>query len=101
MSGFKGIRNVNGRPKGAVNKTTAETKELLQTIVGKELNKLGLLLGKLEPLERVNCLAKLLPFILPRQNEVKADIVANNNTEMSDEQREKRIQELIAKAQEQ
>ena len=99
MSGFKGTRNVNGRPKGSVNKTTAETKELLQTIVGKELNKLGLLLGKLEPLERVNCLAKLLPFILPRQNEVKADIVTNNNSEMTPEQREKRIAELMAKAQ--
>ena len=55
-----------------------------------------MLLGKLEPLERVNYVAKILSFILPRQNEVKADIVVNT-FEMSDEQREKRIQELLTK----
>ena len=99
MSGFKGTRNVNGRPKGSLNKNSATTKELLQKIVNKEIDTLGAILEKLEPLERVTAFAKLLPFILPRQNEVKADIVTNNNSEMTPEQREKRISELMAKAQ--
>jgi hypothetical protein len=94
MSGFRGTRNVNGRPKGAVGKTTAETKELLQTILGKEINKLGLLLGKLEPLERVNAIAKLLPFIVPKQIQQGVTITP---PEMTDEQREARIEYLKKK----
>ena len=85
-----------GRTKGTPNRTTAETKELLQTIVGKELNKLGLLLAKLEPLERVNAIAKLLPYIIPRQTEIKAEVITNNS-EMTEEQREKRLAELKKK----
>lgn len=59
-----------GRTKGSLNKTTAETKELLQKIVSKEIDNLGELLEKLEPLERVNAIAKLLPYIVPKQSEV-------------------------------
>jgi hypothetical protein len=70
MTGFKGTINRNGRPKGAVNKTTSETKELLQKIVSKEIENLSDLLEQLEPLERVNAIAKLLPYIVPKQSEV-------------------------------
>jgi hypothetical protein len=70
MNGFKGTINRNGRPKGAVNKTTSETKELLQKIVSKEIENLSDLLEQLEPLERVNAIAKLLPYIVPKQSEV-------------------------------
>lgn len=97
MTGFRGTRNVNGRPKGSLNKTTAETKELLKTILGKEVEKLGAMLAKLDPLERVNAIAKLLPYILPKQSEIKADVTVTPQ-EMTDEQRENRIAELIAKA---
>lgn len=70
MTGFKGTINRNGRPKGAVNKTTAETKELLQAIVSKEINKLGEMLEKLEQKERIEAITKLLPYIVPKQSEV-------------------------------
>lgn len=70
MTGFKGIRNVNGRPKGAVNKTTAETKEIIQKIVSNELDKITDLLEKLEPKERIDAVIKLLPYIVPKQSEV-------------------------------
>ena len=68
MTGFKGIRN--GRPKGAVNKTTAETKELIQKIVSNELDSITDLLEKLEPKERIDAVIKLLPYIMPKQSEV-------------------------------
>ena len=58
-----------GRTKGTPNRTTAETKELLQTIVSKELDKLGAMLEQLEPNERINAISKLLPYILPKQSE--------------------------------
>lgn len=70
MTGFKGIRNINGRPKGAVNKTTAETKELLQKIVSNELDNITDLLSKLEPKERIDAVIKLLPYIVPKQSEI-------------------------------
>jgi hypothetical protein len=88
-----------GRSKGTPNRNSAETKELLQTVLDKELDKLGILLGKLEPLDRVNAIAKLLPYILPRQNEVKAEI-ANTNVigDEFTEQNQARLDFLIEKA---
>jgi len=59
-----------GRTKGAVNKTTTETKQMLQKIVSNELDKIPALLGKLEPKERIDALIKLLPYIVPRQSEI-------------------------------
>jgi hypothetical protein len=48
---------------------------LLQTIVSKELDKLGAMLEQLEPNERINAISKLLPYILPRQTEVTAESI--------------------------
>jgi hypothetical protein len=86
-----------GRAKGTPNRTTAETKELIQNIANKELPKLGAMLEQLEPNERINAIAKLLPYILPKQNEVKAEITNTDKT-LTSEEREKRISELLAKA---
>lgn len=85
-----------GRTKGVPNKitkTSAEAREILQNIIGKELDKLGVLLGKLEPLERVNALAKLLPYILPKQSE----ITVSPKEEMTEAQRAQKIKELKEK----
>lgn len=68
--GFKGIRNENGRPKGSLNKTTSETKELLKNIVSNQLDKVEDLLNDLEPKDRIDAVIKLLPYILPRQSEI-------------------------------
>ncbi|MEO8236388.1 MAG: hypothetical protein ABI549_13305 [Flavobacterium sp.] len=81
-----------GRIAGTPNKTPSETKELLRTILGKEVEKLGVMLAKLEPLERVNAIAKLLPYIIPKQ--IQQDISVITNETMTPEQREARIEEL-------
>lgn len=73
-----------GRVKGTPNRTTSETKDLLQTIVMKEIDNLGEMLEKLEPLERVNAIAKLLPYILPKQSEVKTEVARNANEQKLD-----------------
>lgn len=83
----------SGRVKGTPNKTTAEARELLQKIVGKELDKLGTLLSGLEPLDRVNALAKLLPYILPKKQEVTLE----QKEPMTEEQRIAKIEYLKAK----
>ena len=67
-----------GRTKGAVNKTTAETKELLQKIVSKELETVADLLEKLEPKERIDAIIKLLPYIVPKQSEIAIDNIGSD-----------------------
>ncbi|HEY6143093.1 MAG TPA: hypothetical protein VIV55_06620 [Flavobacterium sp.] len=80
MAGFKGTRNENGRPKGSVNKTTAETKELLQKIVSNELDNIPGMLGMLAPKERLEAITKLLPYIIPRQTEIAVDMTTKDFT---------------------
>lgn len=63
------MRN-GGRQKGTPNKTTAETKEMLQQVISNELNNIDDLLDKLEPNERINAVIKLLPYIVPKQVEI-------------------------------
>lgn len=62
-----------GRTKGTPNRTTSETKEILQKIVNKEIDNLSQLLERLEPNERVNALSKLLPYIVPKQSEINIE----------------------------
>lgn len=83
-------KKYGGRSKGTPNRTTAETKELLKTIVGTELDKLGVLLEQLEPMERVNAISKLLPYILPKQQEMIVEVKGT----LTAEAREQRILEL-------
>jgi hypothetical protein len=85
-----------GRTKGTPNRTTAETKELIQNIVNKELPKLGAMLEQLEPNERINAISKLLPYILPKQSEIKAEVKTDSGP-TTPEERESRIQELLKK----
>ena len=80
MKKFNGIPNLNGRPKGSLNKSTAETKELLQKIVSNELEGIAERLEKLDNKERIDAVIKLLPYIVPRQTEVSIDTETKLNT---------------------
>ena len=70
----KGIKT-GGRTKGTPNSTTAETKELLQTIVSNEMETITELLEQLTPKERIDAIIKLLPYIVPKQNEITVDAI--------------------------
>ena len=59
-----------GRTKGTPNRTTAETKEILQTVISKELDNTDTLLEQLEPKERLDAIIKILPYIIPKQSEM-------------------------------
>jgi len=84
-----------GRSKGTPNKTTAETKQLLQNVVSKQIEMLETTLNKLEPVDRVNALSKLLPYILPKQQDIA---ITNTNEFLSESERDRRIKELLEKA---
>lgn len=83
-----------GRAKGTPNRNTSETKQLLQNVVTKQIEKLETTLNKLEPVDRVNALSKLLPYILPKQQDIA---ITNTNEMLSESEREQRIQELKKK----
>ena len=83
-----------GRAKGTPNRTTSETKQLLQNVVTKQIEKLETTLNKLEPVDRVNALSKLLPYILPKQQDIA---ITNTNEMLSESERERRIKELKKK----
>jgi hypothetical protein len=59
-----------GRTLGTPNKTTAETKELIQNIVSSKLENINELLEQLEPKEQLDVIIKLLPYIVPKQQEI-------------------------------
>lgn len=87
-------KKYGGRQKGTpnkVNSTSSETKQLLQNIVAKQIENLETTLDKLEPAERVNALSKLLPYILPKQQDIA---ITNTNELLSPSEREKKIEYL-------
>jgi len=65
--------NPNGRPKGTQNRTTKEMKELIKAYVEKELEQADSLLNELTAKERLDILCKMLPYIMPKQQEVKKE----------------------------
>jgi len=63
-----------GKPKGAVSKTTAEVREILQIALQPELDKLPEYFSKItEPQEKIKLLALLLPYVLPKLQTVTID----------------------------
>lgn len=62
--------NPNGRPKGSLNKSTTEMRELVTNFVGANLTTLQTDFDQLEPKERLQFLEKLLGYTLPKLQSV-------------------------------
>lgn len=58
--------NPAGRPKGIPNKTTAELRDRLRSVLEAEFEKLPSLLSKLSVSERVRALTTLAQYVLPK-----------------------------------
>lgn len=77
MKGFRGgDENINrsGRKKGTPNKTTAEMKSLLTSIISNQLETLErdiIKLKKTNPEEALKLSIKLLEFIIPKMNKME------------------------------
>lgn len=72
-SGFKGNPNTKGRPRGAKNRTTAQTKAIIQQLVNNEIDTLPALLDKLKPKERIEAVIKLMAYLIPKQSQIQID----------------------------
>lgn len=55
-----------GRQAGTPNKVTKEAREIIKSIVEDELNKLPEYFNKLEVIDRLHILCKLIPYVCPK-----------------------------------
>ena len=65
--------NPNGRPKGAVARTTKEMKEALQFIIDNNLYRLQEDLDRMSPGVRWGVLEKLKKYVIPTMSQTKVD----------------------------
>ena len=67
----KGVsNNPAGKPKGTQNRTTKTTREALKKALAGHIKALPQYLDKIEnPKDKVDALAKILPYILPKMKE--------------------------------
>jgi hypothetical protein len=64
-SGFKGVRNTNGRPKGALNVSTAEIRAKFNLLIENNIDRLQTDIDSLEPKDRIQLLIQISKFVLP------------------------------------
>lgn len=69
MAFKKGLSgNPAGRPKGAVNRTTKQVREVIEGLIDMELDNVAELLKNLEAKDRLDFFIKLLPYVTPKLN---------------------------------
>jgi hypothetical protein len=64
MAFKKGHNKLGGRAKGVVNKSTAETRELIRSFVNGKLEDIETLYTKLTPTKKLELLTRLLPYTI-------------------------------------
>jgi hypothetical protein len=70
------VTNPKGRQKGVPNKTTAEVKEIVNTIISDQIGKVGSTLDAIretDPDKYLNMLFKLMEFVMPKKRDVTSD----------------------------
>lgn len=80
-SGFKGVQNINGRPKGSPNIATAEIREKFSLLLENNFDKLQTDIDLLEPKDRIRTLLELAKFVVPT---LKATELINSNADGSE-----------------
>jgi Family of unknown function (DUF5681) len=63
--------NSEGRPKGRANKTTAELRQIIQTIVEKNIKTIQTDLLALEPHDRLRIIIQLAEFAIPKMQRIE------------------------------
>ena len=96
MSRTKGSAKTGGRKAGTPNKTTSSIRGILAKIVDDELKHLPLMLAALTPAERVNAIAKILPYVTPRMESIDATACLNELLANIDHLTAPQLQELKA-----
>ena len=69
----KGNKVGKGRPKGVPNKTTAQIKDMIVSLVGTQMEKWPVELEKMmkrDPAEAMRITGKLIDYVLPKQTKI-------------------------------
>lgn len=93
MSRVKGSPKTGGRKKGTPNKTTAELKKWVMEFVGSNVESFNKKFSELDVETQFNLIIKLLPYVLPRQQENKISIEEETTAEFKESM--ERIKELF------
>ena len=82
---MKGLKT-GGRQKGTPNKLTSDLRENLNDIITSEINNLTTLLNDLPNEKRLDYIIKLMPYVMPKLNniEVTSDIDINLESEITE-----------------
>jgi hypothetical protein len=64
--------NPNGRPKGSTNVITREVRAALKALISDEIGKLPTLLAELPAEKKIDVLLKLMPYVLPKVETIRA-----------------------------
>ena len=82
MAFEKGNKLGKGRPKGSLNKTTKEMKNILNAALFGDAQSIKDDLDALEPMQRLSIKAKFAPFILPSMKAVEAKVITEGETSL-------------------
>tara|TARA_R110000868_G_scaffold339427_2_gene600173 strand:+ start:1265 stop:1552 length:288 start_codon:yes stop_codon:yes gene_type:complete len=76
-------KRIGGRGKGTRNRTTVQTKAIIQKIVNDEIDKLPTLLESLKPVDRANVVCKLIAYLIPKKQSIDLELPAERFTPLS------------------
>ena len=74
---FKGLANINGRPKGSVNKISSEVKATISDIIAENTDQLNERLQRLDDDAFIKHYTNLLKFLVPMQKAVEVKPVTD------------------------
>ena len=93
-----GHKKTGGRKKGTPNKRTTQERNLVRSIVDKELKAFPRLLSQVEPRDRMLIVTRLIPFVYARKQEISIEdettALLSNLQNLSDEELA-RLKEII------
>ena len=76
----KGHKKLGGRKQGIPNKSTTQIRELLNSVLQEEIERFPEHFNAItDPKQRLDVLAKLLPFIVPKMQSIKGDKQEDNH----------------------
>ena len=75
-------KKFGGREKGTPNRLTKELRPVLKDLVSQELEKIEERLNELRPKERLDLVLKLMPYTLPKVNNISHTINESFDWEM-------------------
>lgn len=78
-TGFKGVQNLNGRPRGSKNTNTAAVRDRFNLLVENNIDKLNDDIASLEPFQRLKIIIELAKFVLPTLKSVDVTTAADND----------------------